>query len=174
MPDIIQCGFFVGEGFAGPGVNLAHINVVIGPRSGPAGQAFATSLATPSKGHTPFLVIAQPGVPVKPFTLFVNKAEIGSEFHGNATWGAAQAGIAKAVTACLREAILPSEAEDEWVIISANWINPQADDLDAVFINNHDAMRTAIGSALQGLPRRESVLSAGEAVSNPFYTPTKR
>ncbi len=34
---------FIGEGFSGPGVNLAHINVLVGPRNGPAGQAFATA-----------------------------------------------------------------------------------------------------------------------------------
>ena len=66
------------------------------PRNGPAGQAFATALARPSAGHAPFVVIARPGVPTKPLTLYVNKAQIGSDFHGNATWGASQAGIAKA------------------------------------------------------------------------------
>ncbi|KWE47691.1 hypothetical protein WL76_25970 [Burkholderia ubonensis] len=58
--------------------------VLIGPRDGPAGQAFATALATPSTGHAPFVVIAQPGVPTKPLTLYVNKAQIAGDFHGNA------------------------------------------------------------------------------------------
>lgn len=171
MTKALELSYYVGEGFAGPGVNVAHINVVIGPRSGPAGQAFATALASPSAGHTPFVVVAQPGVPAKPYTLFTNKAAIESEFHGNATWGAAQAGIAKAVTSCLANGVLPSEAEDEWVIISANWINPQTDDLDAVFQNNYEAMTTAITGALQGLPLRADVLKAGASVTNPFYTP---
>ena len=39
---------YIGEGFEGPGVNLADINVLVGPRNGPAGQAFATALSTPS------------------------------------------------------------------------------------------------------------------------------
>ena len=30
-------------------------------------------------GHTPYLVVLKPGLPVKPFTLFVNKATIASE-----------------------------------------------------------------------------------------------
>jgi Uncharacterized conserved protein len=89
---------YIGEGFEGPGVNAAHINILIGPRNGPAGQAFANSLASPSQGHCPFMVIAQPNIPVKPMTLYVNKAAIVGELHGNATWGASQAGIAKAVT----------------------------------------------------------------------------
>ena len=103
---------YIGEGFEGPGVNAAHINILIGPRNGPAGQAFANSLASPSQGHCPFMVIAQPNIPVKPMTLYVNKAAIGSDFHGNATWGASQAGIAKAVLEALLDGTLPAEAED--------------------------------------------------------------
>ena len=117
---------YIGEGFEGPGVNAAHINILIGPRNGPAGQAFANSLASPSQGHCPFMVIAQPNIPVKPMTLYVNKAAIGSDLHGNATWGASQAGIAKAVLEALLDGTLPPEAEDEWAIVTANWVNPAA------------------------------------------------
>ena len=84
-------------------------------------------------------MIARPGVPTKPLTLYVNKAQIGSEFHGNATWGASQAGIAKAVAESLENGTLPPEAENDWVVVSANWVNPGADDLDAVFENNYRA-----------------------------------
>lgn len=167
----MQKNLFVGEGFEGPGVNLAHINVLLGPRNGPAGQAFATALATPSAGHAPFVVIAQPGVPAKPLTLYVNKAQIASEFHGNATWGASQAGIAKAVIESLEDGTLPPEAEDEWVVVSANWVNPGTDDLDAVFENNYRACKSAIQAAMRGLPEMHAVLAASRKVSNPFYTP---
>lgn len=112
---------YIGEGFEGPGVNLAHVNVLVGPREGPAGQAFSTALATPSAGHAPFVVIAQPGVPTKPLTLYVNKAQIANDFHGNATWGASQAGIAKAVAEAPESGTLPPEAENDWVVVTANW-----------------------------------------------------
>src|SRR5580698_1303754 len=161
----------IGEGFEGPGVNLAHINVLVGPRNGPAGQAFATALSTPSAGHAPFVIIATPGVPTKPLTLYVNKAQITSDFHGNATWGASQAGIAKAVAESLEEGVLPPEAENDWVVVSANWVNPAADDLDAVYENNYRAAKNAIKAAMLGLPRKEDVFAAAREVSNPFYTP---
>jgi len=162
---------YIGEGFEGPGVNLAHINVLIGPRNGPAGQAFATALATPSTGHAPFVIIARPGVPTKPLTLYVNKAQIANEFHGNATWGASQAGIAKAVAESLQEGVLPPEAENDWAIVSANWVNPACDDLDAVYENNYRACKNAIRAAMFGLPERVAVFEAAAKVSNPFYTP---
>jgi 5,6,7,8-tetrahydromethanopterin hydro-lyase len=164
---------YIGEGFEGPGVNLAHINVMVGPRNGPAGHAFATALATPSAGHAPFMVIAQPGIPTKPATLYVNKAVIHGDFHGNATWGASQAGIAKAVAEALESGVLPPEAENDWVVITANWVNPNTDDLDAVFYNNYTACKNALLAAMQGLPLREAVFAAAREVSNPFYTPKK-
>ena len=66
----------VGEGFAGDGVNAAHINTMLGPKDGPVGIAWATALATPRAGHIPFVVVLAPNLPVKPTTLFVNKATI--------------------------------------------------------------------------------------------------
>lgn len=170
----MQANLFIGEGFEGPGVNLAHINVLVGPRSGPAGQAFATALATPTAGHAPFVVIARPGVPAKPLTLYVNKAQIEGEFHGNATWGASQAGIAKAVVESLEDGTLPPEAENEWVVVSANWVNPKTDDLDTVYRNNYRAAKHAIKAAMLGLPGKEEVFAASRDVSNPFYTPNQR
>ena len=72
----------LGESFVGDGQNAAHLNTVVGEREGPVGTAWATALATPREGHSAFVVVAQPNVPVKPFTLFVNKATISSERHG--------------------------------------------------------------------------------------------
>ena len=85
----------IGEGFAGDGANAAHINTVLGSKDGPVGVAWTTALATPRAGHTPFVVVVRPNVPVKPLTLFVNKATVdaANDRHGTLTWGAAQAGV---------------------------------------------------------------------------------
>ena len=56
-----------------------------------------TALATPREGHVAFVVAAQPGLAVKPMTLFVNKATIASDDHAALTWGPAQAGVASGV-----------------------------------------------------------------------------
>ncbi|MCG8424249.1 MAG: formaldehyde-activating enzyme [Proteobacteria bacterium] len=161
---------YIGEGFEGPGVNAAHINILIGPKDGPVGQAWANSISSPSRGHCPFMVIAQPNVPVKPVTLFTNKAEINGELHGKATWGACQAGIAKAVAEAMLNGTLPDEAADQWCIITANWVNPDCDDLDMVFENNYRACAQAIKAALQGAPTRSDLEAAVAGISNPFYT----
>src|SRR6266566_7569622 len=84
----------IGESYIGEGAEAAHVNTVFGERSGPVGVASATALASPSAGHTPFVAVVIPGLPVKPLTLFVNKAPIAGDEHGVLTWGAAQAGVA--------------------------------------------------------------------------------
>jgi 5,6,7,8-tetrahydromethanopterin hydro-lyase len=162
---------YIGEGFAGPGVNAAHINIMIGPRNGPVGQAFTNSLSSPSQGHVPFMVVAQPNVPVKPATLYVNKADIRGDLHGNATWGASQAAIARAVTEAMLDGTLPPEAENEWCVVTANWVNWSCDDLDAVYENNYVACKTAIHAAMNGLPKLDDIAKIKDQISNPFYTP---
>ncbi len=87
----------IGESYIGEGAEAAHVNTVFGERSGPVGVAWATALASPSAGHTPFVAVVIPGLPVKPMTLFVNKAPIAGDEHGTLTWGAAQAGVAGGV-----------------------------------------------------------------------------
>ena len=162
---------YIGEGFEGNGVNASHINIMIGPRDGVVGQAFSSSLASPSQGHCPFMVVVKPNGPNKPMTLYVNKAEISGELHGNATWGASQAAIAKAVAEALLEGILPPEAEDQWCIVTANWVNPACDNLDEVYRNNYRACRQAIHAAMNRLPNRSQLADALPQLANPFYTP---
>ena len=85
----------IGESFVGEGAEAAHVNTVLGDRHGPVGTAWATALATPRQGHIPFVTALRPSLPVKPLTLFVNKAPVLDDAHANLTWGAAQAGVAR-------------------------------------------------------------------------------
>jgi 5,6,7,8-tetrahydromethanopterin hydro-lyase len=60
-------------------------------------------------------VVVRPNVPVKPFTLFVNKATSTARerAHARLTWGAAQAGVARGVAAAVRKGIVPESAADD-------------------------------------------------------------
>jgi 5,6,7,8-tetrahydromethanopterin hydro-lyase len=160
---------FVGEALAGSGPNTAHVNVVMGPRSGPVGVAFATAMASPSQGHLPFLAVLQPNVAVKPATLVVNKASLQGEIHQQFTWGPAQASVARAVRECLLEGLFPSEAENEWCVVVSVWVNWVADQADEVFENNYQATRQAITSALALLPTRAELVEVGDHIHNPYY-----
>jgi 5,6,7,8-tetrahydromethanopterin hydro-lyase len=161
----------IGEGFAGTGVNAAHVNTVLGAKDGPVGTAWATSLATPRLGHAPFVVVARPNLPVKPFTLFVNKAAIDtdkSELHARLTWGAAQAGVAAGVIAAAEQRVLRADELESLLLIAAVWVDPLADDEEAVFSNNHAATLAALTAGHDALPRVADVLAAG-VPQNPFF-----
>lgn len=156
----------LGEAFVGDGVNAAHVNTVLGPRDGPVGTAWASALATPTAGHAPFVVVLQPGIPVKPFTLFVNKARIESENHSRLTWGAAQAGVASGVAGAVDQRVVTDLGT---VLIAAVWVNPAADDAAAVFVNNEQATLAALTMGHRGGPTAAD-LDAGRAnVWNPFF-----
>lgn len=159
----------IGESFIGDGAEAAHINTVLGSRSGPAGTAWATALATPSAGHTPFMAVLRPGLPVQPPTLFVNKAAITGDKHGTMTWGPAQAGVAAGVADALADNVIT--ATEDVVLIAAVWVNPEAADADIVYRNNREATRTALVAGATGQPKVDDVLAAKDAPYNPFYRP---
>jgi 5,6,7,8-tetrahydromethanopterin hydro-lyase len=163
----------IGESYIGEGAEAAHVNTVLGERAGPVGVAWATALATPSAGHTPFVAVVIPGLPVKPMTLFVNKASIADDEHGTLTWGAAQAGVAGGVADAVSEGILSEADADQSLIIAAVWVNPAARDADQVYANNRAATREALRAAVAGTPQMAEVLAARHRPFNPFYSPPR-
>jgi 5,6,7,8-tetrahydromethanopterin hydro-lyase len=161
----------IGEGFAGSGADAAHVNTVLGAKDGPVGTAWATALATPRLGHTPFVVVARPNLPVKPFTLFVNKAAVDTDNrarHARLTWGAAQAGVAAGVIAAARQRVLRADELESLLLIAAVWVDPDANDEELVYANNQAATIAALAAGHDGLPRVTDVLAAGPP-ENPFF-----
>ena len=159
----------IGESFIGDGVDAAHINVVLGPRDGPVGTAWATALATPRAGHVPFVAVVRPGLAVQPPTLFVNKAAIEPGRHADLTWGAAQAGVAAGVADAVAQRIMDAGKVAELALIAAVWVNPAAGDEQAVFENNREATLTALRNAREGAPPVADVLAARDEPWNPFF-----
>ena len=158
----------IGESFVGDGPNAAHVNTVLGGRDGPVGAAWATGLATPSAGHAPFMVVLAPDMPVQPPTLFVNKAAIASDRHGELTWGAAQAGVADGVMDALRAGTIPRATVGSLVLIVAVWVNPAADDATAVHANNRTATARALVAGASATPSVDALLEVGDA-RNPYF-----
>ncbi len=173
MSETSDVGFEVGEGFAGEGANAAHINSVLGKKSGPVGGAFVNILGSPTVGHIPFLVVWKPNVPIIPATLFVNKAAIESDQHGELTWGAAQAGVAHGVTEYAAQRFTELGQSDAFVLLTAVWVDPKANDAEAVYRNNYVATLAALqqGAAMpqQSLAVLEHL--AGGQPSNPYFAP---
>lgn len=160
----------IGEAFAGEGPNAAHINVVLGRKGGPVETAWVSALATPRPGHIPFVTIVRPNVPVKPLTLFVNKADLRGERHETLTWGPAQAGVARGVGSAVADGVIPPDEVDALLLVAAVWVSWSADDEETVYRNNTEATRAALAAARERTPRIEDVLAVHDRPSNPFFT----
>ena len=160
-----------GEAFAGSGLEAAHLNTVLGAKGGPVETAWATALATPSAGHVAFVVVAQPNLPVLPMTLFVNKATIGSTRHASLTWGAAQLGVASGVIDALAHGVLAVLELDQLLLIAAVWVDPAADDADAVYDNNRVATLASLVRGRETKLDVDGLLAVRETPINGYYVP---
>jgi 5,6,7,8-tetrahydromethanopterin hydro-lyase len=159
----------IGEGFAGSGPNAAHVNTVLGAKGGPVETAWATALATPRAGHSAFVAVIRPNLPVKPTTLFVNKADIRGDEHAALTWGAAQAGVARGVLDAVADGVVPPGEVDDLLLIAAVWVDWGADDEESVCANNFEATRAALAGGAKGRPRLEELLAVRDDPANPFF-----
>ena len=110
-----------------------------------------------------------PNLPVKPFTLFVNKADVRGEQHERMTWGPAQAGVAAGVADAVADGVVPAAEVDDLLLIAAVWVDWAADDAALVYANNRAAVAGALAAGAGGLPRVDDVLAARDAPSNPFF-----
>jgi 5,6,7,8-tetrahydromethanopterin hydro-lyase len=162
-------GTQIGEAFVGAGAEAAHVNTVLGAKGGPVETAWITALATPRLGHAPFVAVLAPNLPVKPLTLFVNKADIRGDDHGRLVWGAAQAGVAGGVADAVAGAVIPTDAVDGLLLVAAVWVDWAATDADTVYRNNREATTAALRAGATGHPPVDEVLAARARPENAYY-----
>ena len=99
--------FFLGESLVGDGNEVAHIDLIIGSKSGPAGSAFANALANNKDGFTTLLAVVAPNLPCKPDTLLFNKVTIKGAKQAVQMFGPAQAAVARAVVDSVSSGVIP-------------------------------------------------------------------
>jgi 5,6,7,8-tetrahydromethanopterin hydro-lyase len=145
------------------------VNAVLGRKGGPVETAWATALATPRQGHIPFVAVLRPNLPVKPATLFVNKADLRGDRHAELTWGAAQAGVAQGVLDAVADGVVPAAEVDDLLLIAAVWVDWAAEDEEAIYAGNLRATRDALSAAVEGRPAIEELLALRDQPENPFF-----
>jgi len=162
----------IGEALAGKDAEVAHIDLLIGEKNGPLGEAYAKAKAAPSAGHEPLLAILEPNLAVKPATVIIPTVTIRSMRQASMVYGPAQTAVAKAVADSVADGTIPEEAVDDLMIIASVFVHPSAVDRQRVYINNYKAMRHAIRKAIEGRPTVEEILENKERSKHPFkYTP---
>jgi 5,6,7,8-tetrahydromethanopterin hydro-lyase len=158
----------VGESLVGEGDEVAHVDVLIGSKGGPVGEAFAHALVNQKQGFTSLLAIVAPNLPAKPDTIMSNKVTIGGAEQAVQMFGPAQAAVARAVVDSVREGVISEGDVDDLCIICGVFIHWEAKDDKKIFDFNYQATKEAIARALANEPSVSAVLEAEAAARHPF------
>jgi 5,6,7,8-tetrahydromethanopterin hydro-lyase len=158
----------VGESLVGDGNEVAHIDLVIGPRGSPAESAFATTLTNNKDGFTTLLAVIAPNLLVKPATVLFNKVTIKNAAQAVQMFGPAQHGVAKAVADSVAEGIIPVEEADDLFISVGVFIHWDATDDKKIQDFNYQATKEAIARAVNGEPTPDYVVAQSDIVKHPF------
>ncbi|UUO05881.1 formaldehyde-activating enzyme [Blastopirellula sp. J2-11] len=159
---------FIGEALAGDGNEIAHIDLMIGSKTGPVGAAFASALSTQTAGHSNLLAVLEPNLLVKPATVTITKVTIKGAKQATQMFGPAQAAVAKAVADSVEAGIIPKDQCEDLVIVCGVFIHWEADDDKKIFEYNYEATKAAIAGAMGGKPTIDEVLAGKEKAAHPF------
>ena len=158
----------VGESLVGDGAEVAHVDLVIGPKSGPVGTAFAGALLNQKEGHTNLLGVVAPNLPAKPDTIIANKVTIKGEKQVGQMFGPAQAAVSRAVVDSVRDGVISAEEAEDLCIIVGVFIHWQAEDDKKIFDWNYQATKEAVARAMAGQPNASSVIEQEATARHPF------
>ncbi len=163
MKDIL-----IGESLLGDGNEVAHIDLLIGPKNGPVGAAFANALVNQNQGHTALLAVLEPNLITKPATMMMNKVTIKGANQAVLMFGPAQAAVAKAVADSVADNIIPQAEAENLVVIVGVFIHWDAADKKKIYDYNFRATKEAIARAMKGEPGVKAVIAGKDKAKHPF------
>jgi 5,6,7,8-tetrahydromethanopterin hydro-lyase len=164
----MAAAFMVGESLVGEGNEVAHIDLLIGSKSGPVGEAFANSLVNQKEGHTNLLAVVTPNLPCKPDTIISNKVTMKGATQAVQMFGPAQAAVARAVVDSVEAGVIPRTKVDDYCIMVGVFIHWDAADDQKIYDYNYQAVRESIQRALAGEPKIDDVIARARTAKHPF------
>ena len=159
---------FIGEALDGEGNEIAHIDLMIGSKSGPVGTAFANALSTQSEGHTNLLAVLTPNVAVKPATVMITKVTIKGMKQAVQMFGPAQAAVAKAVADSVADGVIPKDQAEDLVCVCGVFIHPEAKEDKKIYDYNYSATKMAIKNAMTNSPSADEMIAQKEEATHPY------
>ncbi len=158
----------IGEALAGEGNEVAHIDLLIGSKTGPVGAAFANALANQSAGHNNLLAVLTPNLVCKPATILVTKVTIKGMAQSLQMFGPAQYAVAKAVADSVADGTIPASQADDLVIVCGVFIHKDAKDNAKILKYNYEATKLSIQRAMKNLPTPAEITAQKDSVKHPF------
>jgi 5,6,7,8-tetrahydromethanopterin hydro-lyase len=158
----------VGESLVGEGNEVAHIDLMIGPRGSAAETAFANCLTNNKDGFSALLALVAPNLMAKPATVMFNKVTIKGAKQAVQMFGPAQRAVGKAVADSVADGTIPvAEADDLFVCVGV-FIHWDAADDQKIQDYNYRATKEALARAVAGEPKAADVVAQRDKVKHPF------
>src|SRR5512134_985477 len=148
----------VGESLVGDGNEVAHIDLLIGPRGSAVEKAFTNSLTNNKDGFTTLLAVVAPNLLCKPNAMMFNKVTIKGAKQAVQMFGPAQRAVAMAVADCVADGIIPVDEADDVFICVGVFIHWEAADDQKIYNFNHQAVKESIQRAVAGTPTPQEVV----------------
>ena len=158
----------VGESLVGDGNEVAHIDLIMGPRGSAAETAFCNALTNNKDGFTSLLVVVAPNLLTKPNTVLFNKVTIKGAKQAVQMFGPAQHAVAKAVADSVAEGVIPADEADDLFICVGVFIHWEASDDKKIQDFNYRATKESIARAVRGEPKAAEVVRQRDTVKHPF------
>ena len=161
-------GLCVGESLVGDGNEVAHIDLIMGPRGSAAEAAFANALVNNKDGFTSLLAVVAPNLVCKPATVMFNKVTIKGAKQAVQMFGPAQRGVAMAVADSVADGTIPADEADNLFICVGVFIHWLADDDAKIQDFNYRAVKESIARAVAGTPTAAEVVAKKGSAAHPF------
>src|SRR5687768_8549324 len=158
----------VGESLIGDGNEVAHIDLLIGPRGSAVETAFCNALTNNKDGFTSLLAVIAPNMACKPNTILFNKVTIKGAKQAVQMFGPAQRAVAMAVADSVEDGTIPIAEADNLFICVGVFIHWLAEDDKKIQDYNYRATRESIQRAVKGSPTAAEVQDKKGSVSHPF------
>lgn len=158
----------VGESLVGDGNEVAHIDLIIGPRGSAAESAFCHALTNNKDGFTSLLAVVAPNLPTKPNTVLFNKVTIKGANQAVQMFGPAQHAVAKAVADSVADGTIPADEADDVFVCVGVFIHWLAEDNKKIQDYNYQATKESIERAVAGTPSAAEVVKQKDTAAHPF------
>lgn len=158
----------VGESLIGDGNEVAHIDLLIGPRGSAVETAFCNGLVNNKDGFTSLLAVVAPNLVCKPNTMMFNKVTIKGATQAVQMFGPAQRGVAMAVADCVEDGTIPADEADDVFVCVGVFIHWEATDDAKIQQYNYEATKESIKRAVAGEPSAAEVVSKKGTAEHPF------
>ena len=158
----------VGESLVGDGNEVAHVDLIVGPRGSAAEKAFTNALTNNKNGFTSLLAVVAPNLLTKPNTILFNKVTIKGAKQAVQMFGPAQRAVGMAVADCVEDGTIPADEANDVFICVGVFIHWLADDDKKIQDNNYRATKEALKRAVAREPRASEVIAKKGSMNHPF------